>query len=404
MIGQVETVFQTWKQSLDPARSRPWPYCPAPRPDELLSSWFLRIAHGLRIKPYTLAHMTWRSTPPLLTRDIDNFADPRIVGVMAAKTLTPIERAWSTTLAAYDGSLVDHYVPGGRNDWVLQLGVRHRIRNLAGLQYCPGCLGEVGYFRRTWRLGFVTCCPAHARRLLDRCDSCGATLEPHRAPTLHVCSRCGCDLRQAIAPAASPRVLELQTRTLSILERGWGHLGTSIFNWSHLYFDSLRIIAKALAFGSRSEAFRKAVVRRYGGDPSPYPYAKGRSLEHLGVADRHRLMDLVAAVLKRWPDRLVETCKEARVWRSWLLRDELNPPYAVERVVADHLSLGFYQPSDAEITAALAYLRNTGTTVTREKLRRWVGDCQAVTAIFKTDARAQFVELAENLGLRRIRD
>lgn len=60
---------------------------------------------------------------------------------------------------------------------------------------------------------------------------------------------------------------------------------------------------------------------------------------------------LAAAVLKQWPSRLVQTCKEARVWRSWLLRDELNPSYAIERVAAEHLSFGFYNPCDAKIAA-----------------------------------------------------
>lgn len=382
----VEAVFQSWRDRTDLAKSRPWPYRPQPRPDELLSSWFLRVAHGLELKPYTLAHLTWRSTPPLLTRDIDNFADPRVVGAMAAKTDVSTSRAWATTLAAYDGLLVERYAPGGKNAWVLQLGVRHRARNLAGLQYCPTCLRESGYFQRAWRLGFVTCCVAHSCRLLDRCSACNATLEPHRAASLYQCSRCGVDLREAEALAAIPRVMEMQTRSRSALVRGWGRLGNDPFGWSHLYFESLRIITKAVAFGPRSEALRRTIVRRWGGDPSPYPWTLGRSLEHLGVVDRHRLFDLVAALIKQWPNRLIVACQEARVWRSWFLRDEPNPPYMVAKIVNEHLSLGYYKPSEAEIGSALAYLRNTDGPVTMSKLRELVGDCQAVPTLFKTDA------------------
>jgi TniQ len=394
---EADAVLQAWRDSPELAKSRPWPYRPAPRPDELLSSWFLRVAHGLKLKPYTLAHLTWRSTPPLLTRDIDNFADPRVVGAMAAKTDISASRAWATTLAAYDGLLVERYAPGGRNDWVLQLGVRHRTRNLAGLQYCPACLCETGYYKRAWRLGFVTCCVTHSRRLLDRCSVCSATLEPHRAGALHDCSRCGADLREGEAPTAAYRVIDLQAQAARVLTRGWGRLGESTLGWSHLYFETLRIIAKALAFGPRSEALRSTVVRRWGGDPSPYPWTIGRSLEHLGVADRHRLFDLVAPLIKQWPSRLIEACQEARVWRSWLLRDEPGPPYVLAKVVNDHLSLGFYKSSEAEIRAALAHLRKTGAPVTMSQLRELVGDCQAIPTIFKADAVKRLLEFAEEV-------
>ena len=246
MIEEVEAVFRAWKESPDLTKSRPWPFRPQPRPDELLSSWFLRAAYGLKLKPYTLAHMTWRSTPPLLTRDIDNLADPRVVGGMSAKADTPVQSAWETTLAAFDGRLVDNYAPGGRNSWILQLGVRHRIRALAGLQYCPICLGEAAYFKRAWRLGFVTSCPAHGVKLLDRCTSCGATVEPHRSPALWICARCGADLRGGQASKASRRVIELQMRATAVLARGWGHLGERIF-MSRRYGSSQRRLPMARA-------------------------------------------------------------------------------------------------------------------------------------------------------------
>jgi TniQ len=386
MIEEVEAVFRTWKESPDSTKSRPWPFRPQPRPDELLSSWFLRAAHGLKLKPYTLAHMTWRSTPPLLTRDIDNLADPRVVGGMSAKADTPVQRAWETTLAAFDGLLVDNYAPGGRNSWILQLGVRHRIRALAGLQYCPICLGEAAYFKRAWRLGFVTSCPAHGVKLLDRCTNCGATVEPHRSPALWICARCGADLRGGQASKASRRVVELQMRATAVLTRGWGHLGEAIFSWSHLYFATLRIIAKALAHGPRADAFRRAVVRRFGGDPSPYPWSSGRSLEHFGVDDRHRLMDLLAPLLKEWPFRLVETCRESRMWRSWLVHDDLCPPYAIASIVDEHLTVGFYKPSELEIRAAISYLRRQDGTVTKAKLIRLIGECEASAALLQSEA------------------
>lgn len=388
MIEAAERVFQSWRRSPDPAFSRPWPFCPAPRDDELLSSWFLRTAHGLELKPYALAHMTWHSTPPLLTRDIDNMADPRIVGGMAAKTRTSVGRAWATTLAAYDGNLTTHYLAGGRNAWILPVGVRHRMRRRAGLQFCPACLAEAGYFRRVWRLGFVTCCPTHACRLHDHCPGCGSTLEPHRSRALHICSHCGADLRRAPLILATKRVLWLQRQTLTTLRRGWGHLGKSKIGWSHIYFEVLRIVAKALAVGQRALALRLSVARRFGGDPSPFHFDNLREIELLDVAERYRLFELVAAVVREWPHRLVDACKDARVWRSWFIRDCDQPPFLIAQIADEHLTLGFYKPDAAEIAAALAYLRRARPSASKKALQRLVGDCQAVNEVFSQCTKA----------------
>lgn len=272
MREQAEAVCNSWKMSRDPTVSHPWAYRPSPYDDELLSSWFLRTAYGLELKPFALAHMTWSAHPPVLTRDIDNMADPRVVGGMAAKTCVPVERAWATTLAAYNGYLTNHYVAGGRNAWILPLGVRHRLRKRSGLQFCPVCLTDMPYFRRQWRLGFVTCCSAHECRLNDCCPDCGAALEPHRSAALHICARCKSDLRKAPSIPVKRRVLKLQQQTLQTLERGWGRLGATIFNWSHLYFEVLRIIAKLLAVGQRAGSLRHSVARRFGGDPAPFGF------------------------------------------------------------------------------------------------------------------------------------
>lgn len=377
-----EAVFQSWKRSPDPAFSRPWPFRSAPRDDELLSSWFLRTAHALELKPYALAHMTWRSTPPLLTRDIDNMADPRIVGGMAVKTCTSVERAWATTLAAYEGYLTNHYVAGGRNAWVLPVGVRNRLRRRAGLQFCPACLAETGYYRRVWRLGFVTCCPAHACRLHDHCPGCGAALEPHRSRALHICARCGADLSRATIVPGSKRVLWLQRQALTTLRQGWGHLGKTDIGWSHIYFEALRIIAKALAVGQRAVALRLSVARRFGGDPSPFHFDSLREIELLDVAERDRLFDLAAAVVRGWPHRLVAACKDARVWRSWFIRDCDQPPFVIAQIADEYLTLGSYKPDAAEVAAAFTYLRHIQPSANKKALRRLVGDCQAVDKVF----------------------
>ena len=131
---------------------RPWPFRGRPKPDELLSSWFLRAAEAMEMKPYALGHIAWRSTPPPLTRDIDGIADDRILAILSASTLTPIEQCRATTLASYEGVLFESHQPLGRTAWIMPLGVRARTR------LSPGC----NIARPAW----------NNRPIIDGCGAC----------------------------------------------------------------------------------------------------------------------------------------------------------------------------------------------------------------------------------------
>ncbi|CAG2159418.1 TniQ family protein [Cupriavidus numazuensis] len=53
---------------------------------------------------------------------------------------------------------------------------------------CPVCLAELGYLRHYWEHTYVTACPHHRIRLVDRCNDCGELLSPYR---YHI-DRCEC--------------------------------------------------------------------------------------------------------------------------------------------------------------------------------------------------------------------
>ncbi|MCO6415783.1 TniQ family protein [Siccirubricoccus sp. KC 17139] len=70
-------------------------------------------------------------------------------------------------------------------------------------QACPACLAENAYHRALWDMTFVTACPVHGTRLLDRCPApcCGKPLGWNLADLAH-CSSLSCtgDLREATPP------------------------------------------------------------------------------------------------------------------------------------------------------------------------------------------------------------
>lgn len=100
-----------------------------------------------------------------------------------ARTLG-LDAAWTASLQARDR----------------QLQSFGRLRRGQFDAVCTICLGESMYIRACWEHAFVTACPKHRVRLIDRCDRCGRALSIKRQ-AIETCS-CGRDLRDVpTAPA-----------------------------------------------------------------------------------------------------------------------------------------------------------------------------------------------------------
>jgi hypothetical protein len=169
------------------------------------------------------------------SRDIDQGCDAAILRVLTAKTATHPPRVLRTTLRGYPGYPKAYGRAVRQPPWVLHGGWGTWQRQQPWLQYCPHCLQEDAdpYFRRRWRLAFVTICPAHRQQLLDRCAVCSAVVNFHclapDAVALTLCHHCQSDLRVAHAPALAPsnasrRLLWVQTSLLVAMQCGWCYL------------------------------------------------------------------------------------------------------------------------------------------------------------------------------------
>lgn len=361
----------------------PWPYRCPPRPDELLSSWILRTAHGLGIKPFAFVDGLFGRSPPVLTRDIDNMAAQRVIGVMAAGSGTAIAAASRTHLSTFEGSFVEAYALGGRNAWVMPVGVRHRERRQYGLQYCADCLASPpSYYRRAWRLAFTVGCATHGRLLRDRCPACQSPLMPHRAPALHLCWRCDLDLSTEPARPYPPSALLVQRRCERAATQGWAVEFDTVFARASAWFALVRQLARIVASGRRSDRLRAVIARRRDVDPQPFPFGGRAEIEFLPTTERARLLAFVDALLEGWPMMFAHDCAEAGVWKTWALRDLKHPPYAYADAVSAFLDRSFYKPSLNEVASAAQALDHAGQVVNRQSLRRAVGDSEAIAAYY----------------------
>ena len=148
-----------------------WPIRYKPKPDELLSSWLVRLAVGHGMKVQTFCHRIFGNQRQVWNRDIDRLAPDWLIEELSIRTGTPIATANATTLRTYDGFLYQGFRSSGTLPWVQTLGMYHRKRQGYGQQFCAACLASdaTPYFRRAWRVSFNTVCPIHKLAFPQTC-------------------------------------------------------------------------------------------------------------------------------------------------------------------------------------------------------------------------------------------
>lgn len=185
-----------------------WPAHPKPCPDELLSSWIVRVAQENGIKLQTLSWMLFGNEQSPWNRDIDRTAPPWLLHAFSQHTGLTYWDLLHTTLVTYRTRLYPYRQDVGQLQWITPVrhyGMRYQA---FGQQFCPACLanGAFPYFRKSWRVALFTYCPIHQVELHDECPECHAPVVHYRgdfgkeweaAKRMHICPACAADLRLA---------------------------------------------------------------------------------------------------------------------------------------------------------------------------------------------------------------
>jgi hypothetical protein len=347
-----------------------WPLRPRPFPDELLSSWLIRLAAAHGLKLHTFCSLAWPGKQ-IWNRDIDKSADSAFLADLAIRSGRTQAEVRATCLGAYEGVTFESGAANGKMRWVLPVGVYSRTRRLFGVQYCARCLAEDAepHFRRAWRLAFVTECVRHRVPLKDRCPACGAPVVFHRgdmghkgkrvADPMSSCHACGFDLRRGPSGQLSRTEPDPLLQLVSALEQGLLDRWTLVPGHgpvpTHLYLTGLRQIM-CLAAGKRFGArMRAAAAERYGvPDWDRTGDSHQAEFEYLCREDRRRVLRLCAYLLSDWPTGFVEICTELKLWACDALGNLSPAPYWYWSVVHDHLERSFYSPTVEEIAWCIA--------------------------------------------------
>lgn len=192
-----------------------WPIHFKPLPDELLSSWLVRLAHSHGLKVQTFCNLIFGNRLQVWNRDIDRLAPEWLITELSDRTGATIKQVMDTTLQSYQGIVYHRHRASGTLAWIQSLKLHHRKFEGFGLQFCPACLtsDEEPYFRKSWRVAFNTICAVHNCMLHDRCPDCGYGAAFHRNDMRHTqyvttvslreCHHCGFDLSKSPSTQAN---------------------------------------------------------------------------------------------------------------------------------------------------------------------------------------------------------
>ena len=335
-----------------------WPIHLKPFPDELLSSWLIRLAHGHGLKLQTFCSLVFGRDKSMWNRDIDKSAPDWLIAKLATCTGASMQAVVDTTLKSFEGVLYEHHQSNGNTKWVLPLGVYHRTRRSNGLQYCPHCLTEDAepYYRKRWRLALSTVCTKHNCYLLDACPQCESPLAPHRVDMRGkefylrgslgaYCWKCGFDLRSAptmdLKDSASAR---LQVQLEFALEHGYADWAGNKAMHSIAFFEGLR----ELIAGMTSKQTRERLVRStqlHGPVLNDWPRLQ---FELTSQSHRRELFHVLAVVLDDWPTSIVSLIQECKLRYADLKGDSVQRMYWYEDVIQREAGSGYTAVGEEE--------------------------------------------------------
>jgi len=362
---------------------------PRPLDDELFSSWVIRLATANALKLKTFSRTKLDLPSDIWRHDVDRFANANMTSCLAKVTGTPVERAFSTTLAAYAGSLYEKHTAIGPQRWLLPVG-KGSTWVLHGQQYCPLCLATdpIPYFRRRWRLSLSFACLEHRVLLMDKCPRCSAPISFHGGdfhslslpdkPPMTSCCSCRLEWRHMVTclPKIPQKLLITQEKFYRVLHENHPLLGQQQPLFPHLFFDGLHLLLRTLCSNGHTRRLRDFLCHEAGIESYTTPFrTRLIRFDELRVGERARLLEMALGLLADWPHRFLSSCQSAHLSSTYLLDyRKVNPaPYWYASVIEGNLYQRPYRPCEAEKAAVRQYLRRRWLPEGANSINRWLG-------------------------------
>ena len=319
-----------------------WPIHFKPLPDELLSSWLVRLAHSHGLKVQTFCNLIFGNRLQVWNRDIDRLAPGWLITELADRTGATIEQVMNTTLPSYQGVIYRRHRASGTLSWIQSLKLHHRKFEGFGLQFCPICLvaDREPYFRKSWRVSFNTVCTIHNCMLHDRCPHCGYGVAFHRNDMRHAqyvtttslkeCHDCGFDLSESLS--IRPNYLD------SNIGEFLSNLSRKLLNGALADHDIGNLLVMhhfaKLIFTKNSTVNLYSHLCDFMGIDETALNAKD-DIEGVDIETRHHALQVIAYLMLDLEPRLREAVVGKRVRYNHLKKDFDNMPGWYERLIEE---------------------------------------------------------------------
>lgn len=365
------------------------PLRPRPQPDELLTSWLVRLAWANARKLHPFCRDLFGGRSHHWYRDLDVSCSAGDLGRIATATGVPPARVEEATFRTFEGVVFEQLHARGPTPWVMRMRHVGRARLAHGQQMCWRCLRDDAspYFRRHWRLAFSVVCRRHDVLLSDACLQCSAPISYHegdyglievpRECSITTCKHCGFDQRRGDHRHRSPidpAVVDLQARIEEMVEQGYSLRLPGGTSYAALAFAGMQRILRVLAANGRVGRLREHLLRQRGELALNIPgQTNGMQFWHLRLADRYGLLHQLAELLEDWPRVFVDSCRAARLSYSYIHPTSDPLPYWLHQPIRLELWDRYYAPNDEERKAVRHYLERHRLGATENDVRRWLG-------------------------------
>ncbi len=303
-------------------------------PDELFSSWLVRVALAHGCDPLVVTGALWPEWRAWIV-DLDRgLTEDRL-----AKLCTMSGIRAEAFNAGSLGTIIKKIADDAPHwPWLLTYGTRNRKRH-GGLQICPACLAEdkTPYYRLQWRLAWHVGCSKHDCMLLDRCPNCDAVFEPHRlsAEDAHVaiCASCKHDLREAVKIPFDCNALAFQSMADTVVSSSHCDYGQGILTTAEWFALARYFIAlfRKSCLGKTEQLSSMFAMLGVSIDPDYVP-ATGLPLELLPCVERSLLIASAWQVINEGPGRLLEAIDATKLHLHVFQNARLVPPTCLEKV------------------------------------------------------------------------
>lgn len=349
--------------------SEVWPAHPKPLTDEIFSSWILRLSRANAIKLSRLIRKV-STKNNLLGKNIDLTAPYSLLESLAVKSRLTYQQVWETSLRSYEGRLFERFSEHGQHAiCLLDTGETRKHRPFQ--QFCPICLSEaVPYYRKHWRISFVTVCPDHHCLLHDRCPLCHSpvlplkndTIDKHKlyTGTFSACHNCQFDLRESPVFDAVPAVVLDTLWYLSALKKGYACIQAGYWVYSFSIFAVLR------------QLMRMKVARM---DDLPAEVTN-LDIDHIPLQVRYQSLMALTGTFSNWPEGF-EAVMHREKGRYYILK-EMKKASSYIPFWADDLARKIcHKPNipvpEKSVLSAIEIMNRRGMSVNLYSVNRFMG-------------------------------